>query len=111
MIVDLGKCSTKTEPFRNITQQSRQGELSSSPLGDLGSDSENMPVVGFSDCPHQQEDGSHGLRKKESWSSLLKSLMTGNLGSVKLSQLDHGSHCLPFLVDSSGLMVLLICVL
>ena len=32
--------------------------------------------------------------------------MTRNLGSVKLSQLNHGSHCLPFLVDSSGLMVL-----
>jgi hypothetical protein len=94
MIVELNPFTTKQPQV----QQSRQNELSSSLLGDLDLDSENMSVVGFLDCPINRRKGVTACERK-TFQVVYSNPMTGNLGSVKLSQLDHGSHCLPFPLD------------
>ena len=69
-----------------------------------------MPVVGFSDCPINKRRGVIA-RERRLFQWFTQIPITGNLASVKHSQLDRGSHCHLFLVDYSGLLILLICIL
>ena len=78
MIVDLGR-STKAEPFHNKTATSAAEPPERSiqltirrPRFTFGEYARGR-ILGL---PHQQEEGSHGLRKKDSTSSLLKTPMT-----------------------------------